>query len=106
MGGVSDLESMIRKIVRDEIRRARVANANHSGQPSPIGIAASGESNIPCDEATNRGSMDHISTEDSGDSMSLQQAEEDGRRLIEAIQRGTLPKPHSQARGRKRKALP
>ena len=50
--------------------------------------------------------MDHISTEDSGDSMSLQQAEEDGRRLIEAIQRGTLPKPHSQARGRKRKALP
>jgi hypothetical protein len=108
-GAVTDLEwlgelaRLMRSIVREEVSRA-IANANRSRGPSATGIAAPGQGSDQCDEATNRGSMDRTSTEISGDSMSLQEAEEDGRRLIEDIQRGTSPKPRSQAHNRKRKA--
>jgi hypothetical protein len=90
----------MRQLIREEI-----ANANHSRPGSPVGIAAPVERD-QCNEATNRESMDHTNTETSGDFTSLQEAEEDGRRFIEAIQQGNLPKPLSQARGRKRRALP
>lgn len=80
-----------------------VANELRSGGASSVGNAALVEGD-QCDEQTNRGSMDHTSTANSGDSMSLQEAEEDGRRLIEDIQRGILPKPRSAARSHRRKA--
>jgi hypothetical protein len=48
--------------------------------------------------------MDHTNTGTSSDFMSLLEAEEDGRLLIEAIQRGTSLKPRSEGRGLKRKA--
>lgn len=95
------LAALIRQIVREEI-----ANANHSRPGSSVGIAAPVEREDQCNEATNRESMDPINMATSGDFTSLQEAEEDGRRFIEAIQHGTLPRPHSQVRGRKRRALP
>jgi hypothetical protein len=89
----------------DELER-RVANANHSGQPSPVGIAAP-VGDDRCDEVTNRGYMDRINTATSGEiTMSSEEAMERGRRFTMSIQQGNLPRPHSQARDRKRKATP
>lgn len=82
----------------------RLAAELRSGQPSAqeIGALVQGD---PCDETQmNRGSMDPINTATSGDSMSLLEAEEDGRRFIERIQRGLLPTPQPRARVAKRKA--
>jgi hypothetical protein len=64
------LERLVRRIVRDE-----VANVNRSRGSSPAGITApvEGDRCVP----TNRGSMDPTSTETSGASTSLQDAEED-----------------------------
>lgn len=92
------LAMLIRQIVREEI-----ANANHSRGPSTTGIAAPVEG---YDRCKNQESMDPTNTETYGDFMSLQEAEEDGRRLIEAIQQGNSPRPLSLGRGRKRRVLP
>lgn len=98
---ITTLEQILRRVVREEI-----ANANHSRARSAAGIAAPVEGDDRCDEKTERESMDLTSTEINGDSMSLQQAEERGRRLMIAIQRGNLPRQRSQVQTRKRKAAP
>jgi len=81
-----------------------VARQLHSGRPSALVVAASGQGD-QCDERTeNRKSMDPTSTEISGESMSLLDAEERGRQFMRRLKRGLSPTPSSPVRVTRRKA--